>query len=268
MTAAGRSSLRRGVLVPSLAAAMAFAVLVALGLWQIERKAWKEALIETLDARLSAAPAPLPARETWTRLTPSEDEFRRVAFSAAFIPGSQALVYGAGSGLRGDLAGPGYWVFALARVTNGDLVVVNRGFTPEDRRDAKLEDTQNPAAIIDMVGVMRWPEQRSYFAAKDDPGRNLWFTRDHLAVAAAKGWLERSGNVAPFFIDLESPTPPGGYPRAGPLQVRIRNEHLQYAVTWYALAAAVAVMYAIWLFNRRTAAASSLPCRSEHSPLC
>ena len=267
MTAPGRG-LRTGLAVPTAFALAALIAFLALGTWQVERKAWKEALIETLDARLSAAPAPLPARETWTRLTRSEDEFRRVAFSAAFVPGSQALVYGAGSSLRGDVAGPGYWVFALARVTNGDLVVVNRGFTPEDRRDAKLEDTQNPGGIIDMVGVMRWPEQRSYFAAKDDPGRNLWFTRDHLAVAAAKGWLERWGSVAPFFIDLESPMPPGGYPRSGPLQVRIRNEHLQYAVTWYALAAAVAVMYAIWLLNRRAAAASSLPCRSERSPLC
>ncbi len=266
MTAA-RGALRTGLAVPTTFALAALVTFAALGTWQVERKAWKEALIETLNGRLSAAPAPLPARETWTRLARAENEFRRVAFLAAVIPGTQALVYTAGPGLRGDVAGPGYWVFALARLADGDLVVVNRGFMPEGRRDPKTEDPPD-LGLVDMVGVMRWPEPRGYFAARDDPGRNLWFTRDHLAIAAAKGWPERWGEVAPFFIDLELPTPPGGYPRPGALKVSIRNEHLQYAITWYGLAAVVIVMYAVWLANRRAAGASPLPCGSKGSPLC
>ena len=267
MTAPGRG-LRTGLAVPTAFALAALIAFLALGTWQVERKAWKETLIELLDARLSAGPGPLPAQRMWTRLARAEDEFRRVAFSAAFIPGTQALVYTAGSGVRGDMTGPGYWVFALARLADGDLVVVNRGFMPESRRDQNMDDTRDPADMIDMVGVMRWPEPRGYFAASDDPGRNLWFTRDHLAIAGAKGWLERWGQVAPFFIDLESPTPPGGYPRPGALKVSLRNEHLQYAITWYGLAAVVAVMYAVWLANRRAAAALPLSCGSRHSPLC
>jgi len=99
-----------------------------------------------------------------------------------------------------------------------------------------------------MTGVMRWPEPRGYFAPGDDPGRNLWFVRDHLAIAAAKGWRER-GEVAPFFIDLEMPMPPSGWPRPGALKVSIRNEHLQYAVTWYGLAGALTIMFVVWLRN-------------------
>src|SRR5207249_11483905 len=74
-----------------------------------------------------------------------------------------------------------------------------------------------------------FPTRRSsdlFFAPSDDPGRNLWFVRDHLAIAAAKGW----GDVAPFFIELEAPAPPSGWPRPGALKVNVRNEHLQYAI--------------------------------------
>ena len=97
-----------------------------------------------------------------------------------------------------------------------------------------------------MLGVVRWPEPRSYFTPNDDPARNLWFVRDHLAIAAAKGW----GGVAPFYIELETPAPPGGWPRPGALKVNIRNEHLQYAITWYGLAGVLAVMFVLWLRSR------------------
>jgi cytochrome oxidase assembly protein ShyY1 len=99
-----------------------------------------------------------------------------------------------------------------------------------------------------LVGVMRWPEPRGAFSPTDDPGRNLWFVRDPIAIAAAKDW----GAVAPFFIELESPQPFGGLPHAAALKVNLRNEHLQYAITWYGLALVVAVMFAVWLSGRAT----------------
>jgi surfeit locus 1 family protein len=110
-----------------------------------------------------------------------------------------------------------------------------------------------PPDQSDMVGAMRWPQARSYFAPSNDPGRNLWFVRDHLAIAAAKGWEAGWGKVAPFYIELETPAPPSGWPRPGALEVNIRNEHLQYAITWYGLAGVLAIMFAAWLRNRRMA---------------
>ena len=98
-----------------------------------------------------------------------------------------------------------------------------------------------------MTGVMRWPQARSYFAPADDPLRNLWFVRDHLAIARAKGW----GEVAPFYVELEEPQPPGGLPRPAPLRPNIRNEHLQYAITWYGLAAVLIVMVLLWVRTQR-----------------
>jgi surfeit locus 1 family protein len=244
--------LRTGLALPAVFALLALAAFIALGTWQLQRKVWKEALIDTLEQRLAAAPVELPPRGRWTTLDPAEDEFRRVKFSAEFLPGAEALVYAAGSALRSDVSGPGYWAFALARLAPGGLVVVNRGFVPEGQQDPARRAGGEIAGPVTMIGVMRWPEPRGLFTATDDPQRNLWFVRDPPAIAAAKGW----GEVAPFYIELESPQPPGGVPRASALKVNLRNMHLQYAITWYALAAVVVVMFGFWLRSRRAATPS------------
>jgi surfeit locus 1 family protein len=240
---AARGRLRGGFAVPIVFAAVAVSVFIALGTWQLGRRVEKLALIETLDRRLSAAPAALPARRLWPQLDRANDEYRRVRFSAAFIPAADALVYAGPSPFPSDMPGAGYWVFALARTTSGDLLVVNRGYLPEGEKDASTRAANsriknNGAANIEVTGVMRWPQARSYFAPADDPLRNLWFVRDHLAIARAKGW----GEVAPFYVELEEPPPAGGLPRPAPLRPNIRNEHLQYAITWYGLAAVLIVM--------------------------
>jgi len=73
------------------------------------------------------------------------------------------------------------------------------------------------------------------------------FARDHLAIARSLGW----GGVAPFYIDLEQPSPPSGIPKPGPLQVHLKDDHLQYAITWFALAAAVVIAFSVWWRGRR-----------------
>jgi len=103
------------------------------------------------------------------------------------------------------------------------------------------------AGRVPLVGVMRWPEPRGFFAPKDDLARNLWFVRDHLAMAGAKGW----GDVAPFFVELETPSSYGNLPRYGRLKASLRNDHLQYALTWYGLAAVLAVVFGFWIRSRR-----------------
>ena len=238
---------RAGLAIPSLFALAALVAFTTLGTWQIQRKAWKETLIDALEHRLSAARWALPPREQWAKLDPAEDEFRRVKFTAAFVPGAEALVYASGSALRSDVSGPGYWVFAPARVPSIGLVVVNRGFVPEGRQDPATRRAGEVSGPVEMVGAMRWPEPRGFFAPAASPAGNLWFVRDQTAIADAKGW----GEVAPFFIELESPPPPGGLPHPDALTVNLRNEHLQYAITWYGLAAVIVVMFAFWLRGRR-----------------
>jgi len=227
----------------SLLALAAFITLIGLGTWQLDRKAWKEALIEALEERVSAQPVPLPASERWAMLDPDRDEFRRMTFAATIAPDREALVYSSGSSVRPDVSGPGYWVFAPAELPGGSVVVVNRGFVPEGQQDRKTH--MPPAGRLQLVGALRWPEPRGVFAPKDDPARNLWFVRDHLAMAQAMGW----GNVAPFYLELETST--GPLPRAGRLAPTLRNEHLQYALTWYGLAVVLAAVFAFWLRSRQ-----------------
>jgi surfeit locus 1 family protein len=234
---------RRSLVLPAIFVLGALGVLIALGTWQLERKAWKEGLIATLNNRLSAPPAPMPAPERWQRLDAARDEFTRVEFPAAFVPGEEALVYASGSGLRPDVKEPGYWIFSPARLSGGSLVVVNRGFVPEGRQDARTRPDGEPEGVVDIVGVLRWSEPRGTFTPNDEPDKNLWFARDPAAMAAAKGW----GNVAPFYIDQEAPPAPGDLPRVGPLKVNLPNNHLQYTVTWYGLALVLLVASLVFL---------------------
>src|SRR5262249_18117800 len=208
----GAASRRRASLVwPSLVAAAAFIALLGLGIWQIERKAWKEGLIDALEQRLVAEPAPLPSPAQWASLDQDRDEFRRVAFSAV-VAADEALVYTTGSAFRPDITGVGYWVFAPATLEGGATVVVNRGFVPSGQQ---APETHAPrAGQLALTGVLRWPEPRSIFAPKeDDPARNpnLWVVRDQSAIAAGKGL----GAVAPFYGELETPTGEGALPPAG-----------------------------------------------------
>jgi len=237
----------RGLLGPTLIALAAFLMLVGLGTWQLERKVWKEALIASLERKLDTAPAALPAPETWQNLDPVRDEFRRVRFVAAFQHDQESLVYAVGSSLRTEISGPAYWAFTPARLSGGTIVVINRGAVPEGRQNPGTRAEGQVAGPIEITGVMRWPEQRSFFTPTDDPQRNLWFVRDHQAMAATKGF----GPVAPFYIEQEAPPVPGGLPRVGVVRRNLPNNHLQYAFIWFALAAALAVIFVLWVRARR-----------------
>ncbi len=237
---------RNGVLDATVFALVGIAILTGLGIWQLDRKTWKEDLIAKTEARLSVAPTNLPPREQWARLDPATDEFRRVTFPAEFLNDKEVLVYSAGSALRPDVTGQGYWVFTPARLAGGSMIVVNRGFVPEDRKDPSSRPQGALTGSIDITGVMRWPELRGLFTPADEPQKNLWFLRDHRLMAAAKEW----GAVAPFYIDQEAPLPPGGLPRPGRLTLVLPDNHLQYALTWFGLALALAGVYITWIVGR------------------
>lgn len=237
---------RRGIVAPVVFVLVMVALFVALGTWQVERKAWKEGLIAQLDAKLSVQPAALPPRDEWPQLSAATDEFRRVKFAAEFLD-QEALVYTSGSAIRPDVSGPGYWVLSPARSRDGGLVVVNRGFVPEGKQDPSTRREGEPHGITEIIGAMRWPEARGLFTPNDAPAKNLWFVRDPAAIAAAKGW----GAVAPFYIDQEAPPARGGLPRVGPLKPTLPNNHLQYAITWYGLAIVTLISGILFVRARR-----------------
>lgn len=243
MTAAAtHPSLLRRWLIPGLFTLVGLAVLISLGFWQLERKQWKEGLIASLGQQMKAAPAALPPASQWSDLTRANSEFRRVSLRAQFLNDAKpAYLYTGASALRQDVKQPGYFVFAPARLPDGRIVVVNRGYVSMDRRH------ETPDGTVEITGFIRWPESPGLFVSEHDTAGDVWFVRDPQTMAEIRGW----GSVAPFYIDQESPVPPDGLPRPGPLAVKLRNDHLGYAITWFGLAASLAVVFAVWAARNR-----------------
>jgi cytochrome oxidase assembly protein ShyY1 len=231
------------------------ALFVGLGVWQLQRRVEKHALIAALTERLAAAPGALPSPAQWSALTPERDEFRRVSFVATYQSGSDAMVYSSGSAVREDVSGPGTWAFMPARLPGGETVVINAGFVQNTMQDRAQEDRAVAPLItrqpVTLTGYIRFPETAGALTPAENIAKRLWFTRDHLAMAHALGWGQGAGPVAPFYIDLEQPVPSSSIPKPGPLEVHLKDDHMQYAITWFGLAGAVAIAFGVWLFGQR-----------------
>lgn len=226
------------------------AAFVGLGFWQLQRRVEKHALIAALDERLAAAPVPLPPATKWDALSRDRDEFRRVSFTATYESRLDAMVYSSGSAIRADISGPGTWAFLPARLPDGETVAVNAGFVPNAMQDRNVQDRAIAQLVtgkpVVMTGYIRFPETGGMLTPNAEHDKRLWFTRDHLAMAQAFGW----DKVAPFYIDLEAPVPSDGIPKPGPLQVQLRDAHMQYAITWFTLALAVVIAFGVWWQRR------------------
>jgi cytochrome oxidase assembly protein ShyY1 len=228
-------------------------LLTGLGVWQLQRRVEKHALIVALTERLAAAPGSLPLPAQWSSLSPQGDEFRRVRFAATYQPAPDAMVYSSGSAVREDISGPGTWAFMPARLPTGETIVINAGFVQNTMQDRSQQDRAVTRLLtgepVTLTGYIRFPEAAGVLTPTENPAKRLWFTRDHLAMARALGW----GEVAPFYIDLEQPVPAGGIPKPGALEVHLKDDHLQYALTWFALAGAVVIAFGVWLRAQRRA---------------
>jgi cytochrome oxidase assembly protein ShyY1 len=247
--AGGRRGLGFGVFTLAMVA-----VFVGLGLWQLQRRVEKHALIAALTERLAAAPMPLPPASEWRALTAANDEFRRVTFTASYARLPDAMVYSPGSAVRADASGPGTWAFLPARLASGETVVINAGFVENTMQDRSVEDRALARIAADqqvtLTGYLRFPESAGWFTPAANPSKRLWFARDVGAMAQALLWGQGKSDVAPFYIDLEWPVPPNGIPKPGPLTVHLKDDHLQYAITWFTLAFAVVIAFGVWWRRR------------------
>ncbi len=227
------------------------ATLLSLGFWQLQRRSEKHALIAALDARITEAPVALPSPDRWNTMSAATDEFRRVTFTATYKPQPDAMVYSSGSGVRPDVPGAVTWAFLPAALPDGATVVINAGFVQNTMQDRAQQDrvvkTLLTGAPVTMTGYLRYPETAGTLTPHDDVAKRLWFNRDQRAMANALGW----GDVAPFYVDLETPVPANGIPKPGPLVVRLKDDHMQYAITWFSLAAAVVIAFGVWTRGQR-----------------
>ena len=205
--------------------ALLFAGFSALGVWQVQRLAWKQDLIRQVDARIHAAPVAAPSpRQTITR---QADQYRRVVVSGRFDHSRETLVKAVT-----DL-GPGYWVVTPLTADQGFTVLINRGFVPSERQKPSDRAAGQVEGQARVVGLLRLTEPDGGFLRANDPAGDHWFSRDVAGIARAKGV---SGPVASYFIDADDTPNPGGWPRGGLTVVRFANSHLIYALTWFGLA--------------------------------
>ncbi len=197
------------------------AVLLGLGIWQIERLQWKTAIIARIDANILAAPVSIPADPT-----EQADEYRAVT-ATGDLPGQEIHVL-----TTVDDLGAGYRNIAVF-VTDGRRILADLGFVGlEDK------DTPRTATAVTLTGNLLWPDEVDGWTPAPDLAKNIWFARDLPAMAAAL-------NTDPVLLVVRTATPPD--PERIPLPLdtsTIPNDHLNYAITWFSLAFVWAVMSA------------------------
>jgi surfeit locus 1 family protein len=241
----GRGKAVRPSLWLTVLSLAAFVLLIALGVWQIERRAWKLALIDRVEQRVHAAAQPIPSPAAWSTVATANDEYRHVAVAGRFLHDRETLVQAVTE------AGPGYWVLTPLRRDDGTQVLVNRGFVPTERRDASTRRDADPQGPVEITGLLRMTEPKGGFLRNNDPVHDRWYSRDVAAIAAARDL----GDIAPFFIDADAGSQSSGGPIAGLTVIRFPNNHLIYALTWFALAFMLAgrlfVTFGGGLFRRR-----------------
>ncbi len=225
-----------GALITTLTVLLAMAILIGLGTWQVQRLAWKEDLIARMAERLAAKPISLPAQV----IRPDDWDFRPVAVRGTFDP--SAVLYVAGRTRGGEL---GYDLVMPLRRDDGAVLLVNRGWVPLAARGAAPAPAAGPVTVR---GVARMPLPPGAFVPDNEPAANNWFSMDLDAMAAAAG----AGAVQPVYLlaTAESPAEPDT-PQPHRVSANLPNNHLGYAITWYGLAATLAVIFVIYMRGRR-----------------
>ncbi|GAA0669594.1 SURF1 family protein [Sphingomonas insulae] len=216
--------MRRRAIVTGLLVAT-IVLLAALGVWQLQRRTWKLALIAQTERQLHQPPIAPPGPARW----------QTISAGAAYTPIIATGRYRTGADTYVQAVtelGGGFWVMTPFNTANGITVLVNRGFVPGDHRGGVAP---SPASRT-VRGLLRLSEPGGGFLRYNDPAAARWYSRDVAAIAAAK----HVGPVAPYFIDASEPRT--GWPRGGLTVVRFHNSHLIYALTWFGLALLVAIM--------------------------
>lgn len=210
----------RRIVFPILLGLAGCAILIALGVWQVHRLAWKEGILAEIDARMAAPPGPLPADPQF-----ASDRFRPVTFSGT-TTGQELDVLTS----EPDLGGPGYRIISGFVTDDGRRIMVDLGYVPQAAKEAP-----RPATPLTVTGNLNWPQETDYWTPAPDPS-NIWFARDVTPMAKAldtESFMVVAATLSPNDLGV-TPLPIDS--------LGIPNDHLQYAITWFSLAAVWAAM--------------------------
>nr|WP_249200738.1 SURF1 family protein [Thetidibacter halocola] len=204
------------------------AILLWLGLWQMQRLEWKRGILTEIETTIAGAPQPLPSL-----VAPDEQRYAPVDLSGRI--GAEALFVLVSVKQRGA----GWRVISGFETEDGRRVLLDRGYVPVVDKTAPLRDD-----LLEVEGNLHWPDDRNSSTPENDQDGNIWYARDIAAMAEVLG-------TEPLLVVARRITPPD--PGLTPLPVDtsgIPNDHLQYAVTWFSLAAVWFLMTALWTWRR------------------
>jgi surfeit locus 1 family protein len=226
-------------LSPTLAALAGLLVLLGLGTWQVERLYWKERLIAERRAGLAASPEPLPtAVEDWRTF-----DFRRVSVAGEFRHDLEQLF-----GAYAQDGRLGHHVLTPLIRPGGAAVLVDRGWVPADKAHPAARREGQIQGEVRLAGIARYrgSDRPGWFRPDNQPEAGLWFWYDLPALEEALG-LE----LLPVVVEADATANPGGLPIGGRTRVDLPNNHLQYAITWYGLAAVLVAVYVAFGMQRQ-----------------
>ena len=233
----------RGLILLTVLSTAALAVLIGLGLWQLQRLQWKEGLIAEIEARVKAEPVSL--KEAVARARAGEDvSYLRVRAEGKFGNTKERYLFAVSDGT------PGWHVIAPLRTADGEVVLVDRGFVPDALKDPAARPQGELIGAVTVTALARPTEPQGLFVPNNE---NRWFWRDLKAMTRSMLGEDAKG-VAPFFLEAEKSDIPGGWPQGGQTRLDLPNNHLQYALTWFALALCLVVIYVIYVRTRLKAA--------------
>jgi surfeit locus 1 family protein len=234
---------QKGLLWPAVMTLAALALLISLGNWQMRRLAWKEGLLAAISERTHASPVGLD-EIVWRDEKGGDIEYTRAKSSGRFLHDKELFLYS-----FDERHGPGYHVITPLQRADGKVLLVNRGYVPLDLKEAGKRAEGQIEGEVEIVGLVRRPETPNTFTPENNAAENMWYWRDLGPMTAALG-LE-PGNVMPFYLDAEAePTSPGGWPKGGTTRLQLTNRHLEYALTWYGLAATLIAVFAAYAATR------------------
>ncbi|MGO7159285.1 SURF1 family protein [Rhizobium johnstonii] len=222
---------------------IALSILISLGTWQVERLHWKEGLIADIAARQAASPVPLADIEAMAAAG-GDIEYRKVTASGRYINNKERHFFATWRGQTG------YYIYTPLELADGRILFVNRGFVPFDNKEPEMRMQGQLTDQQTVTGLARekLPGKPSWVVPDNDVAKNIFYWKD-LDVMAGSVGLEKA-RVIPFFVDADSTPNPAGLPIGGVTQVELPNDHLQYAFTWYGLAAVLLVVVAISWFRK------------------
>ena len=207
------------------------AALIALGVWQLQRLHWKLGLIAEMNAHLHAAPITL---DDILKLPQQDAQYRRVALDGRFENDRESYVFSAtDNGLSA------YRVVTPFVLDDGRTLFVDRGIVPPNLREPM---TRRPGLLTGeqhVVGVWRTPDAPGFFTPPPDLKNRIWYSHNVIDMARTLAIKP----AAPVIVEADATPVPGGWPKGGQTVVSLPNDHLQYAMTWFLMAAALVVIY-------------------------